>query len=165
MTQNAEPHSEDDYSEMLDDIAQSQVELCNRLDEIIGGNTLIAARDGTLPSKLTMSDLNDCDWLLIKNSEFLPSSMLSSNCNEMILSALHKMLYGLSLCFRYLEIPLEISWAYDMHFFPLSEELQFLPPAEYATLMAQLARRTNMDDAEIFAFVEYMCFGDPTTLH
>lgn len=165
MTQNADVPSEDELSEILDDVAQSQMALCDRLDEIVGDNTLVAARDGTLSSKLTMSDLNADDWNLIKDSEFLPPSVLRSNSKKVILAGLHKMLYGLSLCFRFLEIPLEVSWAYDMHFFPLSEELQLLPPTEYATLMAQLARRTDMNDAEIFAFVEYMCFGDPVTLH
>ncbi len=165
MTQNTDAPSEDELSEILDDVAQSQMALCSRLDEIIGDNTLIVARDGTLSTKLTMSELNADDWNLIKDSEFLPPSVMRSNSKEVILAELHKMLYGLSLCFRYLEIELEMSWSYDMHFFSFSEELQFLPPAEYATLMAQLARRTDMNDAEIFAFVEYMCFGDPATLH
>ncbi len=165
MSRNADASTEDEPSEILGDVAQSQMALCNRLDEIIGDNTLIAARDGTLPTKLTMSDLNAEDWDLIKDSEFLPASVMRSNSEKVILAELHKMLYGLSLCFRFLEIPLDISWSYDMHFFPFSEELQFLPPAEYATLMAQLARRTDMNDREILAFIEYMCFGDPVTIH
>ena len=52
-----------------------------------------------------------------------------------------------------------------MHFFEFSEELEFLPPPQFALLVAQLAKQDGMNDAEIFAFVEFMCGNEEATIH
>ena len=59
MTQNTDVPSEDELSGILDDLAQIQISFFERLDEILGENTLLAAADRTLDDKLTADVLNE----------------------------------------------------------------------------------------------------------
>ncbi len=157
--------TDDEKRSTLDELQEARTALLERLDEIVGGNTLAAVEDGTLPGKLSLDALDDEDWDLVYLSGLIPNDVLMSEDKSAVLSALYAALYGILQCFVFFGVDVEDSWALDVHFFAFSEELGLLPLTEFAQFISREARDLGMPDEAIFALVGYMCDEDFGSLH
>ena len=149
----------------LNEHQETKTALCERLDQIVGGNTLAAIVDGTLPGKLAVNDFEEEDWGQIWLSGFVEDKVFLSGDRSAVLDELYSTLYGILLCFEFFGMDLDNAWAVNMHFFAFSEELEVLPLTEFAQYVSNQAKTQGMSDEATLALVSFLCDGDLGTAH
>ncbi len=150
------PDIPEDIDELVKEDERAQTLLCERLDELIGGNTLLSVIDDTIHRQLIPDMLEDGDWDLIAYSGYVDLEIYKTGDTAHILNVLFRALYGIAQYFYFCDEEIKESWATDMHDFGLSDELNDLPDAEYSACIAHLAAARGMNETEIFALFEYL---------
>lgn len=147
----------DDVHDFAD---HDEEELCRKLDQLIGGNALLAALDGTLSEKLTPAMI-DADTLdLIQGTLFVDEELAISGDMPAILRNLVESLWGVAQYFRFCAKPITSNWWSEMRESWIPQSIQMLPETEYASWVLYEGRKKRMTDKEIFALIGYLCIGD-----
>ena len=149
----------------LNEIQEAQTILCERLDEIVGGNTLLAVVEGTLVRKLSLRTIEHGDWDLISISGYVSEHAYTSENRSLMLSELYRVLYGILQCFNFCRMEIVDTWVLDMHFLGFSQQLEEFPLTEFSHYFVNAALRKEMPIEAVFAFVEYMCNGNLGARH
>ena len=148
----------------MDDVyafsAQAEEELCRRLDELIGGNALLAAREGTLPAQLTPDMIDEETLDLIQGTIFVDDELSISGNMPAIVAALVRSLWGVSQYFRFCDKPITANWGSQLSEGWIPESIQMLSEAEYTAWVLREGRNKGMTNEEIFAVIEYLCIGE-----
>ena len=140
----------------VEKLMQAQTKLCERLDEILGCNALLAVIDFTISLQLHSWMLRDEDWDLIAHSGFVRIENPRTGDVSLILMELFRSLFGLAQYFYFCEADIEDTWAVDMHELDIAEHLHNLPQTGDGAHIAFLGSEMGMNATEIFALLEYL---------
>jgi len=135
---------------------QSQTKLGQRLDEIVGCNTLTLIIDDALHERLKPDMLDDDDWKLIAHSGLVDLSYYRTGDTEAIFMALMRSLYGLTQYFLFSGEEITDNWPFDMHEMMLMDFLYDEPLTDDSTNIAYYCRDLGMNQLEIFALMGYL---------
>ncbi len=156
-------HELEDVMNIEDVIAfssEAESMFCERLDELIEENALVAALDGTLATKLVPSMLDEDTLELLRGAIFVEEELsLTDNLPAIILDLSHA-LWGVAQYFRFCQKPITASWGTDMAEGWIPEHIQMLPETEYAAWVLREGRSQGMTEEEIFAVMGFLCIGE-----
>lgn len=153
-----------DFESAVEESSIAQETVFRRLDQLIGGNTLLCALDSTLRSKLTPEMLTDEDIDLIGMTVFVDEVTYESQDKVKIVAELVDAMFGVAQYFRFMDTSIDADWIDVFPELTLSEEIQNLPDTELTRYIVDEARKKGMNDSELFALIEFFCIGASGTL-
>lgn len=140
----------------LDDIETFVADACERLDALLGENTLTAVVDGTIDEKLHEYLLDDHDWDMMAGASLISSFARDMGDPDIMRYELIHNLFCLAQFFRFCGARITETWALDQHCIGVSPELDALGDPDYGAAVSLAARALDMNDEEIMALLEYL---------
>lgn len=160
--------NDNDEDDLDPELEESQIMLtgaCQRLDEIVRDNTLLAFCDGTLEVKLDLSLITEEDWHLFAMTGLVSPESVMFGDVERLFAELMLMISGIVQFFHYCETEITNTWAHDIHDLACSDDLERLPSDDYVGVIAQTARSKGLSDEDIFCLIEWVSVGEQRTMH
>ncbi len=153
-----------DFESAVEESSIAEDAVFRRIDELVGGNTLLAALDGTLSSRLTPEMLSLEDLDLICMTVLVSEETCESQDKVTVVAELVYAMYGVAQYFRFMDCAIESDWIDVFPDLIMPEEIQSLPQQEFVMYVATEAKRKGMNDSELFALTQFLCIGESGTL-